>query len=278
MENIKIRNLKMEDFEDVMNIVCQYWDKPEIIGPELLKRLKLNPEYQYVAEKEGKIVGFMTSYGIDFKEKIGWVGYFATDITHTRQGIASNLITTFENDMKEKGVSKLKVMTVAHSLFKKLGWECEEVKYHLVKEMDSYLKHSSKLKIRQGSLKDVKLIEENFGKEKAEKFLNASFQIFRDEPQRCITGFRGEEFVGAVVGRSASLLAPLNKSIVSITFFCGKDEQTGAELIDEFAKKNLRFIINKVSFLYPPENLVEKLKSFGWKEEGIQNWIMSKNI
>lgn len=31
MENIEIRNLKLEDFEGVIRIVCQYWDKMDTL-------------------------------------------------------------------------------------------------------------------------------------------------------------------------------------------------------------------------------------------------------
>ncbi len=88
MSDLEVRRFELTDFEDVMAILCQSWGNPEVVGPNILRRIQANPEFQYVAERQGDVVGFMTSYGISFKERTGSVGYFATDIEHRRTGVA----------------------------------------------------------------------------------------------------------------------------------------------------------------------------------------------
>ena len=273
MAPITVRRLELTDLEDVLNILCQTWTTPDVVGPAILNRIRANPDYQYVAELDDRIVGFQTSYGIDLENGIGWIGYFATDIQHRRKGVASALVERFQRDARDAGINTLRTQTGAKAFFESLGFHVAEIWRPMAKGIDEYAANVPALKTRRGRLSDVGPVEAAFGRKQAEAFLEAQFQIFRDEPQRSVVSVRDGDLIGAVVGRTE----PGRRGTVSVTYLAGIDESVKADLCDALARENVTFAVSDVTIQARDAALAEALEARGWRETG-QHWVMEKHI
>jgi GNAT superfamily N-acetyltransferase len=67
----------------------------------------------FVAEDEGRIVGFITLYIAEGRVNIGWIGVLPD---HHRKGIGSQLIKAAEDFSRQKGIDELAVYTLGDSV------------------------------------------------------------------------------------------------------------------------------------------------------------------
>lgn len=132
-ESFVIRELKPGDVDVIADIAVAAWTPiyaqfRDIMGEELFSALypdwkgrkagqvrrACEPDaggYVYVAEKQGKVVGFVTFYVIDEKAKIAEIGNNAVHPDYQRQGIGSSMYRFVFARMKEAGVRFVKVGT-----------------------------------------------------------------------------------------------------------------------------------------------------------------------
>ncbi len=112
MEGLVIRKAKLEDAKDISRIQAVITKTPEPIEfGRILREHNANGEDAgFVAEKDGKVVGFMISYivlsGFDV-EKSAWIASLGVDPKYMGQGIGKRLAQEIFDVYKEKGIQNI---------------------------------------------------------------------------------------------------------------------------------------------------------------------------
>ena len=133
MENILIRRLTVNDVDDISRIYAAITQKPVDMD---LKRIvqEQAPRDEnacYVAELEGKVVGYMVSYilsgGFGLK-KSAWIAQLGVDPKYMGQGIGDRLAREIFKFYKETGIENVYTSvrwdsTDLLSFFKTLGFD-----------------------------------------------------------------------------------------------------------------------------------------------------------
>jgi len=133
VDDLVIREVKPADIDVIADIAVAAWTPiyarfREIMGEDLFGALypdwkerkagqvrrACQPDadgYVYVAEKEGKVVGFITFYVVYEKAKVAEIGNNAVHPDYQRQGIASSMYRFVFERMRELGMRFAKVGT-----------------------------------------------------------------------------------------------------------------------------------------------------------------------
>ena len=136
IHGLKIRKIRLEDADEIERIQaqitksCSKTDFYHIIKDQLKK----NEDASFVAEIDGKIVGYMISYivyagfGID---KGAWIVTFGVDPKFMGQGIGKKLAEEIFKTYKKKGIKYIYTSVRWDSVdllsfFKTLGFERSE--------------------------------------------------------------------------------------------------------------------------------------------------------
>ena len=144
---ILIRKAKLEDVERIIQITAEAFEgytvyyllekkygvkfggKPwsEWKGAELRAFCESSLDRVYVAELNGVVVGYMT-YSLDRVRRVGSVGNNAVSLPYQRRGIATNLLKTVFEALKQEGMEYAQVGTMeidipAMRLYEKAGFE-----------------------------------------------------------------------------------------------------------------------------------------------------------
>lgn len=142
---MEIRKAKKEDLQEIKNlryalakfekklghnIVEPEWPYTEVGEKDL--NYFLNEQYIYVAEEDGKIVGFIT--GEIFKKKVwytvqlGSINNLYIIEKYRNNGIGKKLMQTMINALKEKGITNIELNTFSSNVdaikfYEKLGFK-----------------------------------------------------------------------------------------------------------------------------------------------------------
>ena len=113
MDNLQIRNLKIEDADDVSRIFAAITktevnlDYARIIGDQI----RTDESTSFVAEIDGRVVGFMTceiiSSGFGLLDKSAWIVMFGIEPNFMGQGIGKRLASEIFRICREKGIKKI---------------------------------------------------------------------------------------------------------------------------------------------------------------------------
>lgn len=133
MEHIRIRKLEAVDADDIARIHAAIVRKPVKLDFETLieKHAQNDNDICFVAERNGKIVGFMIStilalgFGID---KSAWIASFGVDPEFMGQGIGDRLAKQIFENYKRMGITRIHTTvrwdsTDLLSFFKALGFD-----------------------------------------------------------------------------------------------------------------------------------------------------------
>ncbi len=136
LDKLKIREIRPDDAEAITRIQHSITKtSPKIdFKPIIEKRLKDSDHVSFVAEVEGKVVGYMVSYiiyggfGI---EKSAWIATLGVDPRFMGQGIGKLLAQKIVETHKEKGITHLFTSVKWDSVdllsfFKTLGFDRSE--------------------------------------------------------------------------------------------------------------------------------------------------------
>ena len=109
MEGIKIRKFQASDLGSIERIVKSL--HPDWFTEEALKNIPRDIQFAkcFVAEKGGKLVGFVSVYSDLGKPMIGWIG---VDRKLRRKGTGRQLIERVEEELKKFDYKDLRVETV----------------------------------------------------------------------------------------------------------------------------------------------------------------------
>ncbi len=133
MENVTIRKLKKEDADSIAKIQAAITKKPiQDSFRQVIEEQSDSPGVaSFVAEQEGRVLGFMISYllmggfGI---EKSAWIASLGVDPKFMDQGIGKSLAEEIFNYYNERGIKNIYTSvrwdsTDLLSFFKTLGFD-----------------------------------------------------------------------------------------------------------------------------------------------------------
>ena len=136
MEDLVIRKLQIDDAESICRIQESITKEPIIIDYRKVaeEEAKNRDGVSFVAELDGKVVGFMITYviyGGFGLEKSAWIGVFGVEPKYMGSGIGKRLAKEIFDVITERGVKN--IFTSARwdstdllSFFKSLGFDrCE---------------------------------------------------------------------------------------------------------------------------------------------------------
>lgn len=133
MEDIRVRELEAKDADDIAVIYASIVRKPvEVDFKALIEQHAQNQnDICYVAELNGKIIGFMISYILTFGfgiEKSAWIASLGVDPEFMGQGIGDHLARQIFLIYKRMGITRVYTSvrwdsTDLLSFFKILGFD-----------------------------------------------------------------------------------------------------------------------------------------------------------
>ncbi|MBK9734736.1 MAG: GNAT family N-acetyltransferase [Saprospiraceae bacterium] len=139
---INIRNAKKKDLAFVHNAVCML--ENEVLDAVDFKRIFLenitNPSFEYyVAEEEGKLIGFISFHSQNLLHHCGLVGEiqeFYVDTKHRNQGVGSALVQKVKDYAEQHNLKSIEVTTnksrVENTIiYKNLGFNLSHDKFTL---------------------------------------------------------------------------------------------------------------------------------------------------
>ena len=133
MENVRIRELQVADTDDICEIYASIVRKPVDVDFTALieKHARSESDICFVAELDGKVIGFMISYILTFGfgiEKSAWIATLGVNPEHMGQGIGDRLGREIFKCYKQLGINRVYTSvrwdsTDLLSFFKTLGFD-----------------------------------------------------------------------------------------------------------------------------------------------------------
>lgn len=123
MVNLVIRNIRPEDAQQIGKIQSSITKSGPQIDFEYIieKRLKGSDDVSFVAEIDGKVVGYMISYlvyGGFGLEKTAWIATLGVDPKYMGQGIGRRLAKEILEAYRKKGI---------HYIFTSVRWDSADL-------------------------------------------------------------------------------------------------------------------------------------------------------
>ena len=136
MENLVIRRLEARDADDISRIQQAITKEPSTIDYHRVveEEAKKDDRVSFVAELDGKVVGYMITYiiyGGFGLEKSAWIGLFGVDPKYMGRGIGKRMAKEVFDVITERGINNIFTSvrwdsTDLLSFFKSLGFDrCE---------------------------------------------------------------------------------------------------------------------------------------------------------
>ena len=133
MENIRIRELRTTDTSDIAGIYSSIVRKPVDVEFTTLieKHAQSESDVCFVAELDGRVIGFMISYILTFGfgiEKSAWIATLGVDPEYMGQGIGDRLAREIFKLYQQMGIQRVYTSvrwdsTDLLSFFKTLGFD-----------------------------------------------------------------------------------------------------------------------------------------------------------
>lgn len=133
MENIRIRKLEAADADAIADIYSAIVRKPVDVDFKALieKHARSENDICFLAELDGRVIGFMISYILTFGfgiEKSAWIATLGVDPEFMGQGIGDRLAREIFTLYKQMGISRVYTSvrwdsTDLLSFFKTLGFD-----------------------------------------------------------------------------------------------------------------------------------------------------------
>ncbi len=133
MENIRIRELQETDADDIAGIYSSIVRKPVDVDFKALieKHARSENDICFVAELDGRVIGFMISYVLTFGfgiEKSAWIATLGVDPEYMGRGLGDQLAREIFKLYRQMGISRVYTSvrwdsTDLLSFFKTLGFD-----------------------------------------------------------------------------------------------------------------------------------------------------------
>ena len=112
VENMLIRRIKLEDADDISRIQAAITkSRQKIDFIKIIKeQIRQNKDISFVAEIDGKVVGYMISYiiyGGFGLEKSAWIATMGVDLKYMGKGIGKKLAEEIVRIYEERGITHI---------------------------------------------------------------------------------------------------------------------------------------------------------------------------
>lgn len=193
------------------------------IGAGVVEHMRKHPDWQFVAEADGEVVGFLVGRPGGEAAHIMWI---AVRPDHWGRGIGGRLLAAIEERAREAGLSAVELGTpFARPFYEKYGYKCVRTHRRMVLDLaQRKVERPRGLALRPIGLDDLPgLLGSLFGDEgECLDFLSKFFEAMGEDPDKALLGLRGEAPAGVVVGRAAERNWEL--TVVSYLFAVGREE------------------------------------------------------
>ena len=208
-KEIQIRPMEISDVIQAIRVANQAFVEgarfTARIGEGIARHLEEHRGWQFVAEKGGDLIGFLTG-------KPGgeaFVSWIAVHPAHQGRGIGGMLLKAIEAKARGQGIKEVRLGTpFARSFYEKHGYRCVEVQRRMVLDLiGKSISPPHGLCLRPVVLDDLpQLLPLFYGEGEYLKFLSAYFSAFDEHTDEALMGKRDGRTVGVLLGRSDSKL------------------------------------------------------------------------
>ncbi len=128
---ISTRHPEKADFDRIVEVIDQWWGGPVQTSAHPIFFYELG-ERALVAEKEGRIVGFLLGFLSNSQVRTGYVHLVGIDPEFRRRGVGALLYGEFIETCREAGCKKMKAISTRGNeesvrFHAALGWDSKEV-------------------------------------------------------------------------------------------------------------------------------------------------------
>jgi GNAT superfamily N-acetyltransferase len=226
---MEIRLMTVNDIPDAMRLKdIAGWNQT---AADWERFLAASPEGCFVAEREGRVIGTVTT--ITYEDKLAWLGMVLVDPEHRGKGLGTGLLERAIQHLDSRGVGcmKLDATPLGKPLYEKLGFVSEyQIERWMLKRQINERRALGQVSV---DLEDMlELDRQVFGADKSRLLRSISetdpgFTLaFKSE-----TGIRGYAF-----GRRGSLADQMGP-------WAACDENVAAALLDEFLRRSTRDLV-----------------------------------
>jgi ribosomal protein S18 acetylase RimI-like enzyme len=131
MDALSIRVFRPGDEEDVIRL----WTDCRLVFPQnnpardIRRKLKVNPEWFFVGEMDGKMVATCMA---GYEGHRGWINYLAVAPPYRRRGIAARMMKEAESLLKSAGCPKINLQIRSSNsgviaFYKRIGYAADDV-------------------------------------------------------------------------------------------------------------------------------------------------------
>ncbi|MFA4015463.1 MAG: hypothetical protein RUDDFDWM_000546 [Candidatus Fervidibacterota bacterium] len=270
---VTIRHALPKDIAAIVRVAnCAFLEEarlPWLFGVGLVEHLRNFPDWQFVAEVDGRIVGFLVGKPGEDRAFISWI---AVHPAHWRKGIGGKLLKAIEEKANKAGLRIVELGTpFARKFYEKYGYKCVNIQKKLVLNLSQRnVDKPQKISLKNLSLDDLPRLLKFFGEEK--EYLDTASKFFSslaDDPHLSLLGERRNEIVGVAIATTARLTPEL----VVISKIFAKDFDYMLSMLN-----GLEYVCScygkrwlGVSLPIPHVD-EEKLLSLGWEDAKMPNF------
>lgn len=226
MSEVVVRRASLKDVAAMVRVANQAFLEQarwaDEFGAGLVWHFREYPDWQFVAEVEGEVVGLLVGRVGEGKALISWI---AVHPAHWGKGIGGRLLETIEEKAKKGGFSTVELGTpFAREFYEKYGYKCIGTRRRMVLDMaQRAIDRPEGLLLRPIRMEDLPDLLD-FVREETEYLLllEKFFEAIRREPEMALLAEREGRLEGAVVGKTAERVWEL--VIVSYLFAKSREE------------------------------------------------------
>jgi len=260
---VKIRIMKVADIPDVIRVANQSffeWARYTVyIGPQIIEKYTKFPEWQFVAEEKGEIVGFVINEVMGDKIHLCWIAVLPD---FHGKGIGGKLLKKPEAKAIKKGIKKIFLDTpFARNFYLKYGFKEKEKIFRLVRDITGKKveKEIGIELIEFSNLKDILLF---LSKKNSIEFLKNYFYSYGRNENLNIIYKKGGEIRSVAVGVKNEFCP----EYIEIKFLWGKSVKDKIKIL-----KGMEYLVSTtgrrgVVLSTSDKFLVKELQKYGYSE------------
>ena len=271
MSSITVRKMTLRDLYYVIRIANMSFPftgrRPSVVGPYIVNRLYQDPEFQFVANLNDKIVGFITCRREN--ESKAELTYIAVHPAFRGKGVGKKLVRTLENSLRERGYKYLWLVTqpMAKPFYENIGYKVFRIIYRLGLEILDKTIEKTTQKLRYMTLKDAVKLASNVSD--WDKMLSTFLRVYEKEPDKAIMISRDNKIIGFIISETDLY----NKDFLIIKYAYYRSIEDLTKLLE--ATEYVASLKGYRWLGYSTEDLemVKELKKLGWSENPLPTFM-----
>ncbi len=268
-----IREIKIEDIPDIIRVANQAFledaRRPSISGRAIVNCLSHFPNLQFIAEVNGKIVGFILG---SIRENKGKIVLLAVSPEYWRRGIGRRLVETLETRIKELGGKEIMLGTpFARNFYEKLGYECYSIEFKLIKELPYSVIPKMDSNLSPILFSELKAIIKKLNHNEALRFLSTYFSAFEAKGGKAYKLMKNHTPLGVVI----LMENKWNSELLEIAYAYPNEGEIMLELVENVIIEASKMGYRWVGLRTYNKELANDLIARGWKEAHMAEfWTM----